>query len=494
MKKTILTAFMLFTTLLCIAQVSSEKRIELEFESIHFEENLIDLGKNGFIVRSQHNSTSSEIVWKYQLFDTNLESVKTKEITVEKGFRNFTSYYTDGHVHMFFGDGTGKYELITLEIPSLEVARVQGQLPAKVKTSSMKVLGDYAFLETYKKRRTLSKHPDAKQVEYLFIVNWKKDNDVLTPKILNDFERGNVFINNMQINEVTDEITVHAEGVIHWGYKEDYIIRFDSKGKKTAEIPLNAGQKVSNISTGKFGDGQEVIVGTFGKARYSNSAMSVRYSDGIYFEVSDGSQVSSSRIYKFTKLKNFFSHIRTIHKEIGAVYPEDYLKLTMHDIVSLDDGYLVVGEVYYPIYSGGGILEPTSTPVFVGYQYTHATIIKLDKIGNIKWDRTFKMWNQTDSSEPVKFLSTVADENSIKLVSIVDNTITSKEINYDGDVLQSEGAKPMEMSKEGDKRRWTLPDIRHWYDDYFIAYGTQKIKNDETGKRKVFFVNKIKYE
>ena len=39
--------------------------------------------------------------------------------------------------------------------------------------------------------------------------------------------------------------------------------------------------------------------------------------------------------------------------------------------------------------------------------------------------------------------------------------------------------------------------IEYWYDNYFIAYGYQKIKSDKysgKSKRKVFYFNKIAYK
>ena len=43
----------------------------------------------------------------------------------------------------------------------------------------------------------------------------------------------------------------------------------------------------------------------------------------------------------------------------------------------------------------------------------------------------------------------------------------------------------------------TFSNIDYWYDNYFIAYGIQKIKNksgDVQKKRKVYFINKIYFE
>jgi hypothetical protein len=51
---------------------------------------------------------------------------------------------------------------------------------------------------------------------------------------------------------------------------------------------------------------------------------------------------------------------------------------------------------------------------------------------------------------------------------------------------------------EGDKTRWTgVTKTEYWYENYFLTYGWQKIKNtDEKGskKRKVFFVSKLQFK
>lgn len=48
------------------------------------------------------------------------------------------------------------------------------------------------------------------------------------------------------------------------------------------------------------------------------------------------------------------------------------------------------------------------------------------------------------------------------------------------------------------KVKRSFSNINHWYDNYFIAFGKQKIKNkeekDAKKKRKVYFFTKLRYE
>lgn len=55
-----------------------------------------------------------------------------------------------------------------------------------------------------------------------------------------------------------------------------------------------------------------------------------------------------------------------------------------------------------------------------------------------------------------------------------------------------------ETNEENDKTRLSYAEIIHWYDNYFLSYGIQRIINrkdkDVERKRTVFFFNKIKLD
>jgi hypothetical protein len=133
--------------------------------------------------------------------------------------------------------------------------------------------------------------------------------------------------------------------------------------------------------------------------------------------------------------------------------------------------------------------------VFDGYQYSHAVVLAMDKDGNKVYDHCFPMWMGYKPYSVRRFLRLVVGENqldmffgngaSIKCMRITDNNLAERNL---GEI---------EAVNESDKVRWTsMTQTSYWYDNYFISYGSQSIKNtEEKGKKRrtVFFVSKMRF-
>ncbi len=524
-KKILLTILSIFIALFSTAQISYENRIEFELKDGYSGERIIQCGENGFIIRSRKDKNSgSDIVRKYELFDTNLQAVKTQEILIHKKFKVSATHYTDDYIHTLYTSNKGKYILVALTMPSLEVRTVKGKFPSKALATNMETIGDYAFLKMSKNDEVFPLHGLPKKSEHLFAINWKEDEKTADLDVLDDFNARRTSIISMQSGD--NELIIHAEGR-RWTNTEDYMVYFDDTGKKLEEVKLNTDYDIVNISTNKLSYHQRVLTGTYGKGAYS---------DGVFFSINNN--ITSSNIHKFTDLDHFFSYLNVARQgfikrkkekkeQKGKDFKKSYL-MVAHDIMPLDDGYLLIAEACYPthrtipnlaynreIQPAVGVQinlnrsantdylnrrsQTAYSTIFDGYQYTHAIILKFDKEGNKEWDQTFRMRVIHKPYLPIKFIHTTEkNNNGIKLIFNTGQFIISKNIRYDGKILQDDTYEEIKTIYEADKEMWTSATVNHWYNNYFIAYGWQKLKNKENeevkGKRKVLFVNKIKYE
>ena len=169
----------------------------------------------------------------------------------------------------------------------------------------------------------------------------------------------------------------------------------------------------------------------------------------------------------------------------------------------------MIGEAYYPEYEKIATTTTTTTNMgngmtstrthtsytyhFIGYRYTHAVIAVFDKNGEMLWDNCFEIGDVLTYNlrEKVKVMN---DGDNIVLAYSEGGYIKYKIIK-DNEVVQGKDEVKIETLKEDDNvKRNSNSDLDFWYDNYFLVWGFQKIKNDNKeskGKRTVFYFNKI---
>jgi len=184
-------------------------------------------------------------------------------------------------------------------------------------------------------------------------------------------------------------------------------------------------------------------------------------------------------------------------------------RIAAHGIIKVKDEYLFLGEAYYPTYrtetyttasvvNGVSTTQTHTRQVFDGYQYTHAILALFDKDGRLLWDRTFEMWSAYKPFHVKRFISMAEqNQNSLKLVFASGKNIISKSFDFEGNVVNDFESGEIKTNYDGDKALRSFSNLDYWYDNYFIAHGFQKIKNEDEQlkrKRKVYFISKIEFE
>lgn len=177
--------------------------------------------------------------------------------------------------------------------------------------------------------------------------------------------------------------------------------------------------------------------------------------------------------------------------------------LLLHDIREHDSLFYFVGEGYYEdyhmvtntYYDFYGRAMPVSYDVFDGYRYFNAFISCYDQDGNKQWDNGMEVFN----------ILTFDLQNRVNIFFIGDETVMA--YNRDGKISAKiikgsetvEGVDhyPLETTFTNDKViSDTKSTMEHWYDQYFLAWGFQTIRNNSlaNSKRTVFYINKVAFE
>lgn len=506
-------------------------RVEIEASSSSDQHNIIPVGKNGIILfnESDEKGSKGEKVMEFSKYDANFKKVWTKQQTVGSRMTMSKYDYDNENVYILMMSSGKKadYTILRLNIGTGAITATSGKTPMRMAVTDFKASGNDAFwggstvpsvfntcLYAYTcglarsamNTTPLLMHTDlAAQSSELEKLKYKGRSSVTD--ISKDTEQGTF---SAVISSIPDKKTFDLE------VKEYYMnggpkgeIRLDPQG---SNLPLNA--HVTSLKSK-----EKIIVGTYSQASVTGRRVASPYSDGIYFIKAKGDDQEYIKYYAFSEMKSFWKYIESNYsarmarkmkkrasrrQEQGTTLDVNY-QLLVHDIIEYNDQYIMVAEAYYPEYHTEYYTEyvngkpvTRTRRVFDGWRYTHAIVCGFDKNGRMVWDNTFEIWNilTFNLKERVRVLP---QDKELVLAYAYGGAIHSKVISG-SEVLDGKSSTPIETSKEGDKVRSNYDsDMAFWYDNYFVTWGYQRIKNTEEkgkgGKKKrtVFYFNKIQY-
>ncbi|TAE61048.1 MAG: hypothetical protein EAZ89_00935 [Bacteroidetes bacterium] len=497
--------------LLCIgaeAQVSYEKRLEIELQDGYQNEKIHTFEGYGLLLSAEATDPASDwLTWKYDLYNTDLEKVKSATVKVSAYFRMEQQVTSEHHIHTLF-HRKNHFVISSIDVNTMEEHKVSGKLPHGKELYNMSVAGDKAYFEM----QFISKR-------YLLIVNWitgeLKEIPIKIPKVNSGFN-----IKGFHVLEETGEAFVFAGIESSTPTYDTYVLRISAEGEIAEIYSLSQmlGKQLNKSSVSYLGEGHYAFAGTY----YTQSKVT---SEGLFFATVKNGQIEHKVTRAFGEIKDFTEYMPSSKKEKiekkmekreskGEEYEISYSAVP-HDMVSLSDGYLLLMEAFYPTFrqeqymststiNGVSATRPTTRNVFDGFQYTHAVLMKFDLNGQFAWEHTFRMWPFYKPSYVRRFISmrgfmTEQGEKSIRMVFSSYDKIISYTVDDQGQSVGKRLESSIETGFPGDYKM-TLPysSLNYWYDNYFIAYGSQRIKNkgDEevSKKRSVFFITKIGFE
>ncbi|HMG93844.1 MAG TPA: hypothetical protein VK589_27485 [Chryseolinea sp.] len=261
----------------------------------------------------------------------------------------------------------------------------------------------------------------------------------------------------------------------------------------------------------KTSNNMQLVAGVFGGR---NSL----YSRGLFLASIDPSGMEQLRYYNYGDLENFFKYMkakreqrvkdRIERRKVKGKRTRFSYRFLVHEIVPYKNQYVLLGEAFYPKYVTGdrtyyGFFAPNASNytytrdgrIFDGYHYTHAVVMGFDLNGRLLWDNSFEI-NDVKTYTLEQFVKLEVQEDKITLLYLFDNELRAKIIK-DDEVLEGKTFEAIKARKQDEivKREQSgFNRLDYWYSNYFYAYGVQEITNPVSGKRRVFFINKISCE
>ena len=294
---------------------------------------------------------------------------------------------------------------------------------------------------------------------------------------------------------------------------------FDTTGKPGVSVRLssiNSDREFTGFKAVKNLDAEDLIIGTYrlSSGGSSQKKKAVEETAGIFTSMLQPGTQKNLNFFNFLELKSISTILSAKdlvdlkkkalkkNKNIGE-YSVDF-NVVMHEPVSHDGGFIELAEVYYPQYHQENFTDfdfygrpySNSYSVFDGYRFSGAIVLAFNSQGMYLWDNAVEIRDLVSHElSPKVCLSMHGD--TMMLAYYAGGKVGSKLI------CKGETTGKLEFSRTDlrypdDKLLGeTMSGLLPWYENYFICFGFQDIKNvalESNNRRFLFFLSKLKFE
>lgn len=550
MKKSILSSLFVLFSVILFAQ--DAERIEFNVDdAVNGKYHTYPMGDKGLLLMYEPKGKAKLKDHGLQLkkFNTDFKEIGKSTFTPPKGFV-FTDVVSDeNNVYILYSPKSAtfkKYALIKIDKNTLKTTQYNGEHPKHLDYDNIQVLNGVVYLGM-----TAGPNPNTAMaiaclsMPLCFIPYLLYNPKYYTMVMAVDF--------NKKVPQRKDYELGGGKGITIGFYditKNDSLDRLDlflyMQGKKISRDmvrEINHGklekEKIVKFSSGKeiqsgkafsVSANQKVMIGEYknkSKDRKERKANAKQAPGGIFIGSMEDGKQTFMKLVPFSSFKNFTISIPKTEKQEKKIsakrkaaqdkYLQNIISFTFHDILIREDEILVFAEPYYPTYhtetrvvvNANGTTSTQTVQVFDGYKYIGALVMAFDMEGNMKWENGFKITDGPLSfSRAKKFDFYELEDEGIKVVYNNGGAIYSKVI-YN-DKVDSEVSLMKVETKTKDKkvkhlvsRTGEISGTEFWYDNYYLAFGIQKITSeakakerakDEKKNRTIFYINKLEIE
>lgn len=504
-----------FVTFSCInsyAQELNALRLEvpadIDIESYHVEE----LAQKGVLIfyESSEFTAEKKRKWYFGYFDTNLKQKWLKFLPLEDKMQFLNSYEVDNKLHLVFRNNSGGrneagfYEILSFDSEKEIFEQISGTFPAKAEIVGFEVIGNTACLGI---------NINKEGTDLLFV---NLNSGEINPVHL--AESYPSYIETVFANKFDNKFYVALKVKQDNRYIKDLIHIVSSNGKtlEVKEIISDDNSKLLRKFTFCVNANELSVLGIYDyyKGRLNDFSKMEDEDDpktaGLFFININAQNDLKVKFVDFVKLDNINGSIA--NKKAIKVKNADgeneqvvsaFFNINKPEVVNSKEGFLFTAEAYKPHYVTETRMDydfygrpyPYTYSVFAGYLFYDVIIVSLDKNGNLLWNNDFILRDLKSFS--LKRHSLVfEDGNNVTATYVNNGKIFAS--TFDGKI--DIGSDESDIAGSNEKDRVVQDENNHiekWYEDYFIVYGYQKIKNRSLSKkdeRVIFYLNKVTYK
>jgi hypothetical protein len=474
---------------------------------------LVPLEKNGFLIFYESNEVNKngKRKWYFGLFDTKLKQkwltflpLTNKLMFVEKKRHGNTLLFLFKNSSKIKSD-YGFYEIVKYDISTAKFSQITGTMPLNA------IIKGFDF---YGKTACIGIDLDNDKADLLFLnVN---TGDVTPYK----FDRDkNVRLEMVTYDGKNNEFLAFAKIFNGKYYEGDKLFVFNNKGKVSEEINIENNKKLNVLRKPVLVNGEngsrlflgtyDVVTGSTYRLKDYENEETAR-TGGLFSLKFSGKKQEFLKFYDFLSFKNIPGTYAYRSYNMGKspdgknIPMASLFNVSSFEVKEVNNQYVVSLEVYKPYYRTETRMDydfygrpyPNTYEIFDGYMFYDVIIAGFTKTGKYIWDNDFPL-NDIHTYRLDKHVMAEENEGKLILSYVSGDKIKMQLIEGPSDIGNEESVK---IAGKFIRDRVVDSDnqhIVHWYDNYFLVYGYQKIANrvmKDQNYRTVFYVNKVAFQ
>lgn len=503
--------FFLFTNIISFSQSDPFLRIEIDTKSDEATYKILPCEKNGLIMFYRTTMQENDYdFWVFINYDNYLQEAWKMDVPLFENMRYKNYIIKDDYVYAFFHNSEIKksdsynFQVLKMNIKKGTYEMYSGLVPDKATFVSFDIFNNLVLMGF--------------NMEDFMVGIYSFNFDSKETKTVYEITENPAEFESFHIDE---EHNSYSTLVNRHMDKSNYYLEytnFNLDGRYDESIQIKAGHG-KKLNTGKIANvsgNTKLLIGTFDytdggtvkEANYFTNAAS-----GFFAVNIDDPNNLNIKYQDFLDLENMTGYLKSdeyLEAKRKAEKSQDSTgkhsvsyNILLHDVIERDSLFYFVGDAYYEdyhmvtntYYDYYGRAVPVSYSVFDGYRYFNTFISCYDINGNKLWDNGMEIFNILTFE--LKRRGNVYFTGDETVMAYNHNGKISSKIINGPEVIEGVESYPIETTFTNDKiTEDTKSNMMHWYDNYFIAYGFQTIKNNslvKNNKRTVFYINKLAF-
>lgn len=467
--------------------------------------------ENGLMIiyLSSENDVDGNMIWIAALLDKELKEAWRMTIPLPKGFSMQEALYSKDHLILFYnskkGEPENNFRVADIDVKGGVYSMLAYTIPEKSEISYFSIGNAFALAGIN------TRNDESIILAYRFS---NKQFSIINPGV-----PGKVVIVSMNIDKSSGIISsvIRTSGGAR---KRNYfLVKTDVNGNILTNLQLSKFDDNRMINTAfsyRVDAHTDLIIGSYGKSSRTRNIEGEETigvaSTGFFSILLEDNQEKNANFYEFTDFENFFRYLRrpsdlnsrrSMNRlEKGKDYSSDHDLLT-HEVFKWKDQFVFMAEAYYPeyrtvttmVYDYYGRPYPSTYSIFEGFRYVTTFVAGFDHAGNLLWNNDLELRNIL-SQNLKRRVTAWEDPEGLVLAYANEGKIVSKLINGSATVeaISQSDVEPMSPRDRVSSDANSI--IEPWYNQYFVIYGYQNIRNSYVstrGNKNVFYISKVAY-